>query len=166
MLPRASRSLGVFTAFTPLTFQAIASAVLRSVGPLAKPDSITSNPSSPPIASTARTVLIAGREGRRRGRRQGGAVGNGGPRRAADSLGAAALDLRAVSLVLAAYRSLGARGWGRVDFLMDTDGRHYFLEINTAPGMTDHSLVPMAARVAGMDYPALVRRVLELAAND
>jgi D-alanine-D-alanine ligase len=61
---------------------------------------------------------------------------------------------------------IGARGWGRVDFLMDQAGRHYFLEINTAPGMTDHSLVPMAARVAGMDYPALVRRVLELAAND
>ncbi|WP_371323375.1 D-alanine--D-alanine ligase [Dechloromonas sp. ZY10] len=67
---------------------------------------------------------------------------------------------------LAAFRVVGARGWGRVDFLMDTEGRHYFLEINTAPGMTDHSLVPMAARVAGMDYPALVRRVLELAAND
>jgi len=67
---------------------------------------------------------------------------------------------------LAAFRVIGARGWGRVDFLMDQAGRHYFLEINTAPGMTDHSLVPMAARVAGMDYPALVRRVLELAAND
>ena len=67
---------------------------------------------------------------------------------------------------LAAFRAIGARGWGRVDFLMDEEGRHYFLEINTAPGMTDHSLVPMAARVAGMDYPALVRRVLELAAND
>ena len=67
---------------------------------------------------------------------------------------------------LEAFRVLGGRGWGRVDFLMDEAGRHYFLEANTAPGMTDHSLVPMAARVAGMDYPALVRRVLELAAND
>ena len=67
---------------------------------------------------------------------------------------------------LEAFRILGGRGWGRVDFLMDEDGNHYFLEVNTAPGMTDHSLVPMAARVAGMDYPALVRRVLELAAND
>lgn len=57
-------------------------------------------------------------------------------------------------------------GWGRVDFLMDAAGQHYFLEANTAPGMTDHSLVPMAARVAGMEYPVLVRRVLELAAND
>lgn len=67
---------------------------------------------------------------------------------------------------LAAFRILGGRGWGRVDFLMDSAGNHYFLEVNTAPGMTDHSLVPMAARVAGMDYPALVRRVLELATHD
>jgi D-alanine-D-alanine ligase len=67
---------------------------------------------------------------------------------------------------LEAFRILGGRGWGRVDFLMDEDGNHYYLEVNTAPGMTDHSLVPMAARVAGMEYPALVRRVLELAAND
>jgi D-alanine-D-alanine ligase len=67
---------------------------------------------------------------------------------------------------LEAFRALGGRGWGRVDFLMDEEGRHYFLEANTSPGMTDHSLVPMAARVAGMDYPALVRRVLELAALD
>ena len=67
---------------------------------------------------------------------------------------------------LEAFRILGGRGWGRVDFLMDEEGRHYFLEVNTAPGMTDHSLVPMAARVNGMDYPTLVRRVLELAAND
>ena len=67
---------------------------------------------------------------------------------------------------LEAFRILGGRGWGRVDFLMDEAGQYYFLEVNTAPGMTDHSLVPMAARVAGMDYPTLVRRVLELAAND
>ncbi|MBS1141928.1 MAG: D-alanine--D-alanine ligase [Proteobacteria bacterium] len=67
---------------------------------------------------------------------------------------------------LEAFRILGGRGWGRVDFLMDEAGKHYFLEVNTAPGMTDHSLVPMAARVNGMDYPTLVRRVLELAAND
>jgi len=67
---------------------------------------------------------------------------------------------------LEAFRILGGRGWGRVDFLMDEDGNHFFLEVNTAPGMTDHSLVPMAARVNGLDYPALVRRVLELAAND
>jgi D-alanine-D-alanine ligase len=67
---------------------------------------------------------------------------------------------------LEAFRILGGRGWGRVDFLMDEDGNHSFLEVNTAPGMTDHSLVPMAARVAGLEYAALVRRVLEMAAND
>lgn len=67
---------------------------------------------------------------------------------------------------LEAFRILGGRGWGRVDFLMDEAGNHYFLEVNTAPGMTDHSLVPMAARVAGMEYPELVRHVLELATND
>ena len=67
---------------------------------------------------------------------------------------------------LEAFRVIGGRGWGRVDFLLDEDGNHYFLEVNTSPGMTDHSLVPMAARAAGMDYPTLVRRVLELAAND
>ena len=67
---------------------------------------------------------------------------------------------------LEAFRVLGGRGWGRVDFLMDEAGNHYFLEVNTAPGMTDHSLVPMGARVAGLEYPALVRRVLELAEND
>lgn len=74
------------------------------------------------------------------------------------------MEIRAQALE--AFRVLGGRGWGRVDFLMDEEGRHYFLEVNTAPGMTDHSLVPMGARVAGMAYPALVRRVLELAAND
>lgn len=67
---------------------------------------------------------------------------------------------------LEAFRMLGGRGWGRVDFLLDEEGNHYFLEVNTAPGMTDHSLVPMAARVAGMEYPVLVRRILELTAND
>jgi len=67
---------------------------------------------------------------------------------------------------LEAFRILGGRGWGRVDFLMDEAGNHYYLEVNTAPGMTDHSLVPMGARVAGLEYPVLVRRVLELAAND
>ena len=64
---------------------------------------------------------------------------------------------------LDAFRVLGGRGWGRVDFLMDEAGEAYFLEANTAPGMTDHSLVPMAARVAGIDYDALVLKVLSLA---
>ncbi|MDR3221588.1 MAG: D-alanine--D-alanine ligase [Candidatus Accumulibacter sp.] len=68
------------------------------------------------------------------------------------------------ALTLEAFRVLGCRGWGRVDFLMDEQGDAYFLEVNTSPGMTDHSLVPMAARVAGMSYEQLVVRVLSLAA--
>jgi len=62
-----------------------------------------------------------------------------------------------------AFTVLGCRGWGRVDVLLDDDGKPYLLEINTAPGMTDHSLVPMAARTAGIDFPELCLRVLELA---
>jgi len=70
---------------------------------------------------------------------------------------------------LEAFRVLGGRGWGRVDFLLDQtavagEGQAYFLEVNTSPGMTDHSLVPMAARAAGMSYDELVVRVLALAA--
>ena len=65
---------------------------------------------------------------------------------------------------LDAFRILGGRGWGRVDFLMNENGLPYFLEMNTSPGMTDHSLVPMAARVAGISYDQLVMRVLSLAA--
>ncbi|PKO45892.1 MAG: D-alanine--D-alanine ligase [Betaproteobacteria bacterium HGW-Betaproteobacteria-22] len=64
---------------------------------------------------------------------------------------------------LQAFRAVGCSGWGRVDFLMDASGRHYFLELNTSPGMTDHSLVPMAAKAAGIDFDALVLRILELA---
>ena len=71
------------------------------------------------------------------------------------------LELRAQALE--AFRVLGCRGWGRVDFLMDEAGNAYFLEVNTSPGMTDHSLVPMAARVAGISYDELVLRVLALA---
>ncbi|MBL0168559.1 MAG: D-alanine--D-alanine ligase [Propionivibrio sp.] len=70
-------------------------------------------------------------------------------------------ELRAQALD--AFRVLGCRGWGRVDFLMDEQGKAYFLEVNTSPGMTDHSLVPMAARVAGISYEQLVVRVLGLA---
>ena len=68
------------------------------------------------------------------------------------------MELR--SQALEAFRALGCRGWGRVDFLMDDVGRAYLLEVNTSPGMTDHSLVPMAARVAGISYEQLVLRVL------
>jgi D-alanine-D-alanine ligase len=72
-------------------------------------------------------------------------------------------ETRIRAQALEAFRVIGGRGWGRVDFLMDEAGDAYFLEVNTAPGMTDHSLVPMAARVAGIDYDALVLRVLALA---
>src|ERR1700722_10160771 len=64
-------------------------------------------------------------------------------------------------LALAAYEACGAEGWGRSDFMMDRTGRPLLLEINTVPGMTDHSLVPMAARAAGMDFEELGGRVLE-----
>ncbi len=62
-----------------------------------------------------------------------------------------------------AFDLVGASGWGRVDFLLDTGGKPYVLEINTSPGMTDHSLVPMAARQAGMSFEQLVLEVLESA---
>ena len=64
---------------------------------------------------------------------------------------------------LQAFRAVGGRGWGRVDFLMDEAGRHYFLEVNTSPGMTDHSLVPMAAKAAGIGFDELVLKILGLA---
>ena len=64
---------------------------------------------------------------------------------------------------LLAFRAVGCKGWGRVDFLMDEAGKHYFLEVNTSPGMTDHSLVPMAAKAAGINFEELVIRILESA---
>jgi D-alanine-D-alanine ligase len=67
---------------------------------------------------------------------------------------------------LQAFKVLGCKGWGRVDFLMDEAGKHYFLEVNTSPGMTDHSLVPMAAKAAGMDFDALVIRILQQTLRD
>jgi D-alanine-D-alanine ligase len=63
---------------------------------------------------------------------------------------------------LAAFKVTDCCGWGRVDFMRDpVSGRFYFIEINTTPGMTDHSLVPMAARQSGIDFAELVWRVLE-----
>ncbi|AXW85944.1 D-alanine--D-alanine ligase [Lonsdalea britannica] len=67
------------------------------------------------------------------------------------------------SLSLAAYRALDCSGWGRVDVMMDDDGKFYLLEVNTSPGMTEHSLVPMAAKQHGLTFPQLVTRILELA---
>jgi D-alanine-D-alanine ligase len=65
------------------------------------------------------------------------------------------------ALCLEAFRALGCRGWGRVDLMLDKRGRAYLLEVNTAPGMTDHSLVPMAARAVGLSYEDLCVRILE-----
>ena len=65
------------------------------------------------------------------------------------------------SLALAAFDAAGASGWGRADFMMDGSGRPLLLEINTIPGMTSHSLVPMAARAVGIDFEELAWRVLE-----
>jgi D-alanine-D-alanine ligase len=67
------------------------------------------------------------------------------------------------ALCLKAFRALGCRGWGRVDLMLDKRGRPFLLEVNTSPGMTDHSLVPMAARAVGMSYEDLCVKVLELA---
>jgi D-alanine-D-alanine ligase len=64
---------------------------------------------------------------------------------------------------LRAFDTLGCRGWGRVDLMLDRAGDPYFLEVNTSPGMTDHSLVPMAARHAGISFEALCVRILESA---
>ena len=64
---------------------------------------------------------------------------------------------------LQAFRAIGCTGWGRVDFLMDEVGNHYFLEVNTSPGMTDHSLVPMAAKAAGINFDELVIKIMESA---
>ncbi|MGP1924267.1 MAG: D-alanine--D-alanine ligase [Arsenophonus sp. NEOnobi-MAG3] len=66
-------------------------------------------------------------------------------------------------LSLAAYKALGCTGWGRVDLMRDNNGIFYLLEINTSPGMTNHSLVPMAAKQAGMSFSHLVKKILELA---
>jgi D-alanine-D-alanine ligase len=65
------------------------------------------------------------------------------------------------NLALAAFDAAGAEGWGRSDFMMDASGRPLLLEINTVPGMTDHSLVPMAAAAVGIDFEELCWRVLE-----
>jgi len=65
------------------------------------------------------------------------------------------------ALAVKAFKVLGAAGWGRIDVMQDQDGAFWLLEANTSPGMTDHSLVPMAAKAAGMDFSALVTRLLE-----
>ena len=66
-------------------------------------------------------------------------------------------------LALAGFRLLGCKGWGRVDLMYDRAGAGWLLEVNTIPGMTDHSLVPMAARARGMSFEDLVLKILESA---
>ena len=73
-----------------------------------------------------------------------------------------AQEAAVAQLVLQAYRSLGCSGWGRVDVMLDAATQQpYLLEVNTAPGMTSHSLVPMSARAAGIAYPQLCLLLLE-----
>jgi D-alanine-D-alanine ligase len=70
-------------------------------------------------------------------------------------------EARYAEIAIAAFHALGCTGWGRVDFMADSAGRPMLLEVNTVPGMTSHSLVPMAAREAGIDFATLCWRVLE-----
>jgi D-alanine-D-alanine ligase len=65
------------------------------------------------------------------------------------------------SLVLRAFTAVDGYGWGRVDLMLDRQGQPCLLEVNTVPGMTSHSLVPMAARAVGLDFETLVWRILE-----
>ena len=67
---------------------------------------------------------------------------------------------------LASFRVLGCRGWGRADVMLRADGTYAFLEMNTSPGMTGHSLVPIAARAVGLSYPDLCLRILEGATRE
>ncbi|MEY3945074.1 MAG: hypothetical protein RL697_1087, partial [Pseudomonadota bacterium] len=71
------------------------------------------------------------------------------------------------ALVIKAYQVLGCRGWGRIDVMIDAHTRKpYLLEINTSPGMTGHSLVPMSARAAGISYEQLCLQLLQAAQLD
>jgi D-alanine-D-alanine ligase len=75
----------------------------------------------------------------------------------------AAQETELQATVMRAAQALGCAGWGRADLMLRDDGRAFLLEMNTAPGMTGHSLVPMAARAAGIEFDDLVLRILELA---
>ncbi|MEC7816517.1 MAG: D-alanine--D-alanine ligase [Pseudomonadota bacterium] len=70
-------------------------------------------------------------------------------------------EVRLQHLAMEAFRVVGCRTWGRVDIMQDADGEFWLLEVNTVPGMTDHSLVPMAARAAGIGFEELVVRILK-----
>ena len=70
-------------------------------------------------------------------------------------------EARMAETARAAFGLVGAHGWGRVDFIRDANGRHWLIEVNTVPGMTSHSLVPMAAQAVGIDFAGLCRAILE-----
>ncbi len=70
------------------------------------------------------------------------------------------------ALARQAFEALGGRHWGRVDMMLDAAGQPWLIELNTLPGMTDHSLVPMAARQAGLDFDHLVLRILDLSLTE
>ena len=73
------------------------------------------------------------------------------------------LEARIQAQALAAFELIGCEGWGRLDVMLDAQNQPWFLEVNTIPGMTDHSLVPMAARARGIAFDDLVLRILESA---
>jgi len=69
-------------------------------------------------------------------------------------------EARLQRLALSTFQTIGADGWGRVDIICDQDSKPYIIELNTVPGMTDHSLVPMAAKAAGIEFDELVYRIV------
>lgn len=77
-----------------------------------------------------------------------------------------ALEGRLAEICLEAFRVVGAAGWGRVDLMLDANEQAWLLEVNTTPGMTEKSLMPMAARAAGIDFEELVWRILNHCRND
>jgi D-alanine-D-alanine ligase len=76
------------------------------------------------------------------------------------------LEQQYAALALAAFAELGCSGWGRVDFMTGSDSQPLVLEVNTVPGMTSHSLVPMAAKTSGIDFEELCWRILETSIAD
>ncbi len=76
------------------------------------------------------------------------------------------VEAQYAELALAAFREVGCTGWGRVDFMTGDDGQPQVLEVNTVPGMTSHSLVPMAAKQAGIDFAELCWRILETSVSE
>jgi D-alanine-D-alanine ligase len=73
----------------------------------------------------------------------------------------AAQEAELQAMCQAAFAAVGATGWGRVDFMLDSAGKPWLIEVNTVPGLTDHSLVPMAASAKGIDFSQLVCRILD-----